>query len=66
MALSYTWQKSTRSNNNGACVEARRVGNLVQLRDTKKLGDGPVNEFTPAEWTAFLDGAKAGEFDLDG
>ncbi|MER6950109.1 DUF397 domain-containing protein [Nonomuraea sp. NPDC000554] len=36
---------------------------LVAVRDSKDP-DGPKLFFTPAEWNAFLDGAKADEFDL--
>jgi hypothetical protein len=34
-----------------------------QLRDTKDHGRGPILTFTSAEWQAFLDGARKGEFD---
>ena len=64
MALSNTWTKSTRSNNNGACVEVRLDGDHIRVRDTKQDGTGPVNAFTRPEWDAFVDGVKAGEFDL--
>jgi Domain of unknown function (DUF397) len=45
------------------CVEAGpcACGGDVLVRDTKDRA-GPVLRFTPAEWAAFLDGAKAGEF----
>ncbi|MEU7000984.1 DUF397 domain-containing protein [Nonomuraea sp. NPDC046570] len=35
----------------------------VLVRDSKNP-NGPVLTFTPGEWTAFLDGAGKGEFDI--
>jgi hypothetical protein len=43
-------------------VELRRVGETIEVRDSKHP-TGPVLRFTPGEWTAWLDGAKNGEFD---
>lgn len=56
------WQKATASDT-GNCVELRRNGDVVELRDSKDHGDGPTLGFTKAELAAFLDGAKKGEFD---
>jgi hypothetical protein len=57
------WIKSSLSFSNSNCVE---IANLpdggVGVCDSKDL-EGPVLRFTPDEWRAFLDGAKAGEFD---
>lgn len=61
--LSESWQKSNRSNNNGACVEARIVSDEIQVRDSKDP-DGTVLTFTTKEWDAFVGGAKDGDFDL--
>jgi hypothetical protein len=36
---------------------------LVEVRDTKAHGAGPTLGFTKAEFAAWLDGAKNGEFD---
>jgi hypothetical protein len=46
----------------GSCVEVASSGDGVAIRDSKNQG-GPMLWFTPAEWVAFLVGAKAGEFD---
>lgn len=56
-----TWRKSVRSQNNGACVEVTRVGDVIGVRDSKDP-DGPVLTYTLAEFSAFLDGAAKGEF----
>ena len=56
------WIKSSRSGQEGSCVEQRRVGDVIEVRDTKDRS-GPVLRFTPAEFAAWLDGAKRGEFD---
>ncbi len=57
------WKKSTRSGAAGHCVEVRGGDDLIQVRDTKDNGTGPILGFTGAEWDAFIAGAKAGEFD---
>ena len=56
------WRKAQRSIGNGACVEIAPFDDMVAMRDSKDP-DGPVLVYTPAEWHAFLLGAKAGEFD---
>ncbi|GAB6897041.1 DUF397 domain-containing protein [Kineosporia succinea] len=56
------WQKATASNAGGDCVEMRRHGGTVQVRDSKNP-DGPVLSFGPGEIAAWLDGATRGEFD---
>jgi hypothetical protein len=55
------WRKSVRSQNNSACVEVARVGDVIGVRDSKDP-TGPILTFTPAEFAAFLDGAAKGEF----
>ncbi|KAB2375397.1 DUF397 domain-containing protein [Actinomadura montaniterrae] len=48
------WRKSRHSEPNGGCVEAgRAVDGTIGVRDTK-LDRSPVLEFSPAEWTRFL------------
>lgn len=46
------WRKSTRSGDQGACVEMAVVPHTVAVRDSKDPL-GPVLLFPPAAWTAF-------------
>ena len=57
------WVKATASNEGESCVEQRRHAGMIEVRDTKDGGTGPVLRFTPAEFAAWLDGAGKGEFD---
>ena len=59
------WRKATASNGNGgACVEVADLPDGGRaVRDSKLGATSPVLRFTAAEWTAFLTGARAGEFD---
>lgn len=58
------WIKARKSGgSDGSCVELRRRDGVIELRDTKDRGDGPVLRFRTDELDAFLDGAKNGEFD---
>jgi hypothetical protein len=57
------WRKALRSGT-GNCVEAALLPDKgVVVRDSKQQGEGPVLRYTAAEWDAFLDGVKNGEFD---
>lgn len=57
------FRRSTSCGNGAACVEVADVDEGVLIRDSKDP-DGPMLSFNRAEWSAFLAGAKAGEFDL--
>jgi len=61
------WVKSSYSGPTGGnCVEvAFLAGGDVALRSSRHP-DGPALIFTSAEWDAFLDGARDGEFGLPG
>jgi hypothetical protein len=61
--LDENWRMSTSSGGSGQCVEVRRVGDTIQVRDSADRA-GPVLNFTLAEWDAFTGGAKDKEFDL--
>jgi hypothetical protein len=52
------WFKSSRSSDNGACVEVRFVDGAVDVRDTKDR-TGPVLAFDGRSWTSFLTGLEA-------
>ncbi|OLT14377.1 DUF397 domain-containing protein [Pseudonocardia sp. CNS-139] len=57
------WRKSTHSNDNGSCVElAALADGSVAVRDSKHP-DGSVLTFTRGEIRAWLDAARAGEYD---
>lgn len=57
------WIMSSRSTGNGgSCVQARRHGAAIEVRNSKQPDAGTVR-FTVEEWDSFLDGAKKGEFD---
>jgi len=48
----------------GGCVAvAKRPDGSRVVRDDKSHGEGPVLEFSAAEWDAFIAGVKDGEFD---
>lgn len=60
--MELSWRKSSRSGD-GNCVEVAFDGDNMHVRDSKSP-DGPVLRFTRSEWTAFVGGVEAGEFNL--
>lgn len=56
-----TWRTSSFSDGM-QCVEVAAVDGHIAVRDSKDT-NGPVLRFTRGEMLAFLQGAKAGEFD---
>ena len=57
-----SWIKAQASTYNGACVEVASAAGKVAMRDSKDP-NGPVLVYTHAEFSAFLDGARNGDFD---
>jgi hypothetical protein len=57
------WQKSWRSNPNGECVELAALPNGEIAVRNSRFPAGPVLLYTQAEITAFVAGAKDGDFD---
>lgn len=61
------WVKSSLSFSNGNCVEVKACQRdpftCTEVRDSKDP-EGPSLHFTAAEWEAFIEGAKKGEFDF--
>ena len=51
--LSGGWRKSSYSESNGHCLEARLTDGYVSVRDSK-AADGLVLRFEPEAWTAFV------------
>ena len=61
-ASSLAWRKS-KASEAGNCVEVAIGGESVLIRHSQNPS-GPVLSFSRPEWTAFLQGARGGEFDL--
>lgn len=57
-----TWRKSSYSTNTQNCVEIAASDSEIRLRDSKHPDHGHLT-ITRTEITAFIAGAKAGEFD---
>ncbi|UQU64594.1 DUF397 domain-containing protein [Couchioplanes caeruleus] len=55
------WRRSSRCAN-GSCVEVAESEGQYFVRDSK-APDLPSLRFTAAEWAAFIDAVKQGEFD---
>lgn len=56
------WHKASASNGADNCVEVAYVDGVYGVRDSKDPS-GPFLRFTPAEFAAFKEGVRAGEFD---
>jgi hypothetical protein len=58
------WQKSSRSNPSGNCVELTRLHGSpdIAVRNSRDP-EGPALVYTPEEMAAFIEGARGGDFD---
>jgi hypothetical protein len=64
LAIASSWTKSSLSHANGNCLEvADLASKRVGIRDSKYAPSGPILQFPPEEWRAFVNGARNGEFD---
>lgn len=62
--MNLIFRKATKSMNAGQCVEvALTEDGTVAVRDSKDPLAATL-KFTADEWSAFINGAKGGEFDL--
>jgi len=65
------WRKSSLCKTDSPiCVEVQMVTShvdgpivAIDVRDSKE-NNGPVLSFLPEEWQSFIDGVKAGDFDI--
>ncbi len=60
--MTTSWIEASASDPQGSCVEQRGHDGMIEVRDTTDQG-GSVLRFTQAEFAAWLDGARGGEFD---
>jgi hypothetical protein len=58
-----SWRKSRRSSAQGNCVETAKLPDGGAAVRNSRYPEGPALIFTRAEWRAFLEGAKDGDFD---
>ncbi|HEY8458609.1 MAG TPA: DUF397 domain-containing protein [Actinopolymorphaceae bacterium] len=57
------WRKASASVGMQQCVEVAGLGTQVAVRDSKDR-QGPSLIFSASAWSAFVGGAKKGEYDL--
>lgn len=57
------WQKSRRSNSQGACVELGGLSDGEIAIRNSRFPDGPALLYTRAEIRALIEGVKEGDFD---
>jgi hypothetical protein len=55
------WRTSRFSGGTGCVAVNLRPDGGADVRDSKEP-DGPVQRYTAREWSAFIEGVKAGEF----
>ncbi|GAA3931914.1 hypothetical protein GCM10023085_11550 [Actinomadura viridis] len=58
-----TWRRSSRSGQNGNCVEIAQVAGIVAVRDSQNVDASPIL-LPPAGWRALLANVHAGQYDF--
>jgi hypothetical protein len=58
------WRKSSANGSNGECVEIACTGPALLVRDSSQPS-GVLLEFTPTQWSAFLNRVRGGEPNSD-
>jgi len=56
------WRRSRRCET-GNCVEVARIGESFAIRDSEDI-NGPILTFASTTWTDFVEGVRAGDFNL--
>lgn len=56
------WRKSTRSGNEGSCVEVGDGNVDIAVRDTKLGESSPILTFDSSQWRTFIVSTKADGF----
>jgi hypothetical protein len=60
--VNLVWTKARASSFQGQCVQLASAAAGVAMRDSKDP-DGPILLYSRAEFQAFIDGARNGDFD---
>lgn len=61
MNTEIVWRKSSRSAQQGQCVEVATLPDRVMVRDSKNP-DGPTLSFAQSDWRAFVHGLETDTF----
>jgi hypothetical protein len=56
------WRKSSWSSAANGCLEAAHLTGFVAIRDSRDP-HGPVQLYSPRQWTRFIAGVRKGAFD---